>query len=251
MRCSIRTNNFVRLLFFLMSNLAHPSPVKAVLFDLDDTLWPLAPTLLKAEAVLYDWLTLHIPGVTRRFSNAELRELRMELLPTDPQYQFNVWALRHAALTHACRLSSENHELVDQAMAVFSEARNAVTPFDDVVPALMRLNERFMVGSISNGFADLSAIGISRHFQISIAAHQFGSAKPQPEIFLAACAALSVAPHEAVYVGDDPLLDIQGAQNAGLQAVWMNRFQRTLPEHIVPAASLTTLHELDAWLKRA
>ncbi len=228
-----------------------PSPVKAVLFDLDDTLWPLVPTLVKAEAVLYDWLALHIPGVVQRFSNEELRALRMELLPTKPEYQFNVWALRHDALTHACHLTSENKELVDQAMAVFSEARNNVVLFDDVVPGLASLSRRYMVGSISNGFADLAAIGIDRYFQTSIAAHQFGSAKPNPEIFLAACDALAIAPHEAVYVGDDPLLDIQGAQNAGLQAVWMNRFQRALPDHIVPATTCATLHELDAWLKRA
>ena len=225
------------------------SPIKAVLFDLDDTLWPLLPTLVKAEAVLYEWLTLHIPGVVHHFSNEELRELRMALLPTKPEYQFNVWALRHAALTHACHVTSENPELVDQAMAVFSDARNKVVLFDDVIPGLASLSERYVIGSISNGFADLEAIGIAAHFKTSIAAHQFGSAKPNPEIFLAACDALAIAPQEAVYVGDDPLLDILGAQNAGLQAIWMNRFQRTLPDHIAPTATCATLHELDACLK--
>ena len=224
------------------------SPVKAVLFDLDDTLWHLAPTLVRAEAVLYDWLNIHIPGVTQRFTNEELRELRMELLPSDPQFQFNVWALRHAALTRACHLTSENKELVDQAMEVFSVARNAVNPFDDVVPVLSSLNERYVLGSASNGFADLTEIGLAPHFKVSIAAHQFGSAKPGAEIFHAACAALAVEPHEAIYVGDDPKLDIQGAQNAGLRAVWMNRFGHTLPDHIVPDASCTNLYELDAWL---
>ena len=227
------------------------SPIKAVLFDLDDTLWPLLPTLVKAEAVLYEWLTLHIPGVVQRFSNDELRELRMALLPTKPEYQFNVWALRHAALTHACQVTSENKELVDQAMAVFSDARNKVVLFEDVVPGLASLSERYMIGSISNGFADLEAIGIAAHFKASIAAHQFGSAKPNSEIFIAACDALAIGPYEAVYVGDDPLLDVQGALNAGLQAIWMNRFHRTLPDHIVPTATCATLHELDAWLKSA
>jgi len=228
-----------------------PHPIKAVLFDLDDTLWPLVPVLNNAEAVLYDWLSVHTPGITRQFSNEQLRDLRMELRPTDPQYQYNLWALRHAALTQACYLTGENQAMVDQAMAVFSHARNAVTPFDDVLPGLASLRARFMVGSISNGFADLEAIGIAHHFQTSLAAHHFGCAKPDPAIFLAACKALSVAPHEALYVGDDPTMDVQGAQNAGLQAVWMNRFQRELPQHIVPAASCTNLHELDAWLKRA
>jgi FMN phosphatase YigB (HAD superfamily) len=86
------------------------------------------------------------------------------------------------------------------------------------------------------------------HFRISIAAHQFGSAKPDPAIFQAACAALDVDPAEAVYVGDDPLLDVVGAQKAGLRAVWMNRFDRELPEHVRPDASCTSLLELEHWL---
>lgn len=224
------------------------APIKAVLFDLDDTLWPLEAVIKRAEALLYDWLALHTPGVTRRFSNAQLQALRAELVPTDPRYRFDLWSLRHATLVRACVECGEDSALMEQAMAVFSDARNAVTPFDDVRPALTRLRERYALGSISNGFADLQAIGLAEHFQISLAAHQFGHAKPAPEIFLAACDALSVAPHEALYVGDDPLLDVQAAQNAGLHAVWINRFARTLPDHIVPAASCTSLHEVDEWL---
>lgn len=227
------------------------SPVKAVLFDLDDTLWPLAPALLKAESVLYEWMKTHMPGIPQRFSNDALRVLRMELQASDPRYQFDVWALRHAALTQACRLAGENKAVVDRAMAVFSAERNAVTPFDDVLPGLQRLGERFTLGSISNGPADLQTIGIAHHFQASLAAHQFGSAKPEPEIFLAACDALAVAPQEAIYVGDDPILDVQGAQNAGLRTVWMNRFSDTLPSHVQPTASCTNLLELHAWLLRA
>lgn len=223
-------------------------PIKAILFDLDDTLWPLEAVIKRAEAELYDWLALHTPGVTRQFSNAQLQALRAELAPTDPHYRFDLWSLRHATLTQACRQCGEDIALMEQAMAVFSKARNAVTPFDDVLPALTRLRERYALGSISNGFADLQAIGLAHHFQISLAAHQFGSAKPDPEIFLAACDALSVAPHEALYVGDDPLLDVQAAQNAGLHAVWINRFARVLPGHIIPTSSCTTLHELDEWL---
>jgi putative hydrolase of the HAD superfamily len=76
--------------------------------------------------------------------------------------------------------------------------------------------------------------------------------KPDPAIFQAACRALNVAPQEAVYIGDDPWLDVDGAQKAGLQAVWINRIgcepQRTLPLHIQPSAICTTLFELDQWL---
>jgi HAD superfamily hydrolase (TIGR01549 family) len=224
--------------------------IKAVLFDLDDTLWPVVPVIMHAETVLYDWLAINIPGVTREFTNDRLREIRTSLMEAHPHYQIDLWALRHATLTEACHLTGEDKTKVDHAMAVFADARNAVTLFEDVVPALTLLGERFTLGSISNGFADLEAIGLAPHFHASIAAHRFGLAKPDAAIFHAACDALNVAPNEAVYVGDDPTLDVEGAQKAGLRAVWINRFDRTVPAHIAPDASFTTLDGLDRWLTR-
>lgn len=226
--------------------------IKAVLFDLDDTLWPIMPVIDRAEIVLFDWLVGHAPAVAQKFTIESLRARRLALMETNPRYAVNLRELRHAALIEAFSDCGEDPARVDHAMTVFSEARNAVTPFDDVHPALMRLHGRFALGSVSNGAADLEAIGLAHYFQTSIAAHRFGRAKPDPAIFHAACEALNVAPREAVHIGDDPLLDIEGAQKAGLHAVWINRPglqpQRTLPDHVRPSAICTTLFELDQWL---
>jgi FMN hydrolase / 5-amino-6-(5-phospho-D-ribitylamino)uracil phosphatase len=227
-------------------------PVKAVLFDLDDTLWPIVPVIIRAEALLHEWMAQHAPQVPQQFSIEQLRARRIALMATDPRYRFDLWALRHASLCAAFRHAGEDTAKVDAAMAVFAKERNAVRPFDDVLPGLQRLHGRVTLGSISNGFADLDAIGIAHHFQVSLAAHRFGCAKPDAAIFHAACAALKIAPEEAVYVGDDLLLDVEGAQKAGLRGVWLNRTglppQQTLPPHIRPDAIFTTLHELEDWL---
>lgn len=224
-------------------------PIKAVLFDLDDTLWPIVPVIVRAEAVLYAWLQTHAPAVAQSHTIDSLRERRMALMATQPRYRIDLWALRHAGLTEAFHASGAELARVDDAMAVFATARNAVTPYDDVLPALLRLNQKVALGTISNGFADLDAIGLSSHFRVSIAAHRFGTAKPDPAIFHAACTALGIEPEQAVYVGDDPLLDVDGAQKAGLRAVWMNRFDRSLPGHIAPDASCSNLFELEDWLQ--
>jgi len=225
--------------------------VKAVLFDLDDTLWAIEPVLQRAEAQLFDWLRQHAPRLASQHSVGSLRERRQALLAAEPAYQINLWALRHAVLTQALRESEEDLLLADPAMVIFTTARNSVEPFDDVVPGLQRLAQRLVLGTISNGFADLKHIGLADHFQTSLAAHQFGSAKPDPAIFHAACDALQLTPAETVYVGDDLTLDVLGAQQAGLQAVWMNRFNRPLPPHVKPDAICTNLYELDAWLSTA
>jgi putative hydrolase of the HAD superfamily len=226
--------------------------MKAILFDLDDTLWPIVPVIERAERVLHEWLVRHAPAVASNHTIDSLRARRQALMATDPVYQLDLSALRHAVLVEAFESCGEEMTKVEQAMAVFSTARNEVTPFGDVMPVLHRLQERVALGSVSNGVADLQAIGIAHFFKTSIAAYRFGRAKPDPAIFHAACDALDVTPQETVYVGDDLLLDVYGAQQAGLLAIWLNRPElsrrRQVAADVQPDATCTTLYEVEQWL---
>ena len=225
---------------------------KAVLFDLDDTLWPIAPVILEAEQILFAWLREHAPRVAQQFSIDTLRQARLELLARRPEFQLDLGALRRAGLVAAFEQAGEDAGKVELAMTEFFAARNAVIPYDDVLPGLLRLTGRVRIGSVTNGNADLQTIGLARHFDVSVAAPGFGVAKPDPRIFLEACNLLGVAPQEAVYVGDDLLLDVHGAQRAGLRAVWMNRIgkRNELPEQVRPDAEVSSLDGLLDWLKR-
>jgi putative hydrolase of the HAD superfamily len=225
---------------------------KAVLFDLDDTLWPIAPVILEAEQILFAWLREHAPRVAQQFTIETLRQARLELLARQPEFQLDLGALRRAGLIAAFEQAGEDAGKVELAMTEFFAARNAVIPYDDVLPGLLRLKGRVRIGSVTNGNADLQTIGLARHFDASVAAPTFGVAKPDPRIFLEACRLLGVAPQEAVYVGDDLLLDVQGAQRAGLRAVWMNRIDKLndLPGEVRPDAEVSSLDGLLDWLKR-
>jgi putative hydrolase of the HAD superfamily len=238
---------------FAMTDPIRPAWPKAVLFDLDDTLWPIAPVIAQAELTLYAWLQQHAPRVAAGHSIGSLRQARLDLLARQPELHLDLGALRRAGLHAAFEHAGEDAAKVALAMDHFFTARNAVALYDDVLPGLERLGRQVLVGSISNGNADLRAIGLSHHFRVSVAAHEFGCAKPDAAIFLAACEALGVAPHDAVYVGDDVLLDVRGAQQAGLRAVWLNRTGsvRHLEHGVAPDAICTNFDELLDWLQRA
>lgn len=227
-------------------------PIKAVLFDLDDTLWPVVPAIERAERLMFAWLQQYAPAVTLRFTIEQLRERRKELMATDPVYQLDLRKLRHAGLVEAFRHTGADLTLVDRAMEVFSRARNEVALFADVIPSLTALQDKVALGTVTNGVADLQAVGIAHLFRTSVAAYEIGCAKPEPAIFLTACESLGVAPEETVYVGDDPLLDVEGAQKAGLRGVLLSRPElpsRRLPPHLAPDASLASLTELQHWLQ--
>lgn len=226
--------------------------IQAVLFDLDDTLWPILPVIERAERKMHDWLQQHAPVVAWQFSIEALRQRRQELMTTDPVYQLDLNALRRAGLMEAFEHTGGDPSLVDHAMQIFCNARNEVEFFEDVLPSLSRLRRKFRLGSISNGMSDLNRIGLADVFEVSIAAHQTGCCKPDARIFRQACEMLSVAPEQAVYVGDDPHLDVLGAQRAGLRAVWLKRPELTtkpLPDDITPDAICTSLDDLHFWLE--
>ena len=225
---------------------------QAILFDLDDTLWPIAPVIAEAELTLHAWLAEHAPKVAAQFSIDALRSHRAELAGQQPELLIDLGALRRASLQAAFAAAGEDPQRVEEAMRHFFTARNAVTPYDDVLPGLLKLRHQVQLGTISNGNADLEVIGLAHHFKVSMAAAHFGKAKPDPAIFRAACAALGVAPAAAVYVGDDLLLDVAGAQRAGLRAVWMNRSGSAahVAAGIAPDAICASLDELLAWLEQ-
>ena len=241
----------MKCLKLLTMKLPRRQTIRAVLFDLDDTLWPIVPVILRAEALMHDWLSQHAPAVTERYSIAALRARRSELIAQHPHLAIDLRALRHAGLTEAFLACDADLSKVDAAIALFSDARNQVTPYEDVAICLPRLAERFTLGSLTNGGADLEAIGLAHHFSVSIAAHQLGRAKPDPTVFHAACDALDLPPQQVAYVGDDLRLDVEGAQNAGLLGIWLKRDDAPVPAgcaHIQPDASLRNLHELENWL---
>jgi putative hydrolase of the HAD superfamily len=225
---------------------------KAILFDLDDTLWPIAPVIVQAEDQLYAWLREHAPKVAQRNTIDSLRQARLTLLAQQPDFEFDLGALRRAGLTAAFAEAGEDESKIEQAMVQFFAARNSVVPYDDVLPGLLRLKGRVLVGSVSNGNADLKTIGLSHHFKATVHAHELGYGKPDPAIFHAACKQLGVQPAEAVHVGDDILLDVKGAQAAGLRAVWLNRTGSAahLEHGVTPDAIVTGFDELLDWLHR-
>lgn len=229
------------------------STPRAILFDLDDTLWPIGPVIERAEELVHAWLAQHAPRVAQRYSIEQLRDLRTDLLQQEPAYRLDFGALRRAGLHAAFAEAGEEGAGVEHAMQVYYKARNTIELYEDVLPALAEIGTLAVVGSISNGNADLHTIGLAHHFSYSLSAGAHGSAKPDPGIFLAACAAMGVAPADAVYVGDDILLDVQGAQRAGLRAVWLNRTGSTrhLEHGVVPDAICCDMRALLDWLRQA
>jgi putative hydrolase of the HAD superfamily len=222
---------------------------RAITLDLDDTLWPIAPVIERAESALHDWMLAHAPNAAVRYPVAAMRTLRDAVALANPHLAHDFTAQRKLSLAHALTDSGHDAELVEAAFAAFHAARNRVDFYPDVGAALDRLAAHAPLAALTNGNADLVQIGLQHRFVFSLGAREHGSAKPDAGIFHAACARLGLAPCDVLHVGDDPELDIVGAARAGLRTCWINRRdERWTHAGVSPDLSIGHLGALADWL---
>lgn len=223
--------------------------IKAITLDLDDTLWPIGPTIHRAEQVLATWLTERAPGAAALFADPQARKaVRAHVEQTRPEIAHDLGALRRESIRAALHHAQEDTTLAEPAFDVFFAERMQVQLFDDVLPALTALAARFPIVAVSNGNAHVGRVGLGQFFVDAIHASEYGVAKPDARIFHAAADKAGVASVDVLHVGDDAALDVLGALGAGMQTVWVNRTQHAWSHAQQPHHTVENLTELVALL---
>ncbi|MFC1889047.1 HAD family hydrolase [Thermodesulfobacteriota bacterium] len=114
-------------------------------------------------------------------------------------------------------------------------------------PLLSELQGRFRLGIVSNFYGNLERVcddlAIRDYFPCMIDSTCEGVMKPDPKIFQAALDRLDVKPGEAVYVGDNPFRDMEGARAIGMPHVRLIGADRRRPETCCPGDPV--IHSLE------
>ncbi|MDR2870980.1 MAG: HAD-IA family hydrolase [Xanthomonadaceae bacterium] len=197
--------------------------IRAITFDLDDTLWPFAPISERLEQVLHDWMREHSPYTAERFPIAAMRALRDRVHIENPHLHHDLSRLRRITLERALYESGGDPALAEPAFEAFYAARSQVEYYPDTIVALRRISAKRPIAAVSNGNADLARIGLASLFAFQLGAREHGASKPEPSIFHAACARLDLPCAQVLHVGDHPEMDVAGAVRAGLRSCWLNR----------------------------
>ncbi len=106
--------------------------------------------------------------------------------------------------------------------------------YDDVLAVLEDLKQKgHRLAIISNWDSRLPSLldqlSISQYFETVVVSALVGYEKPHPEIFKIALERTGLNPENVLYIGDDPVLDYQGAINAGMRAFHIDRHDRFGP----------------------
>ena len=222
---------------------------EALIFDLDDTLWEVAPVIVRAEHAMYRFLERHYPRVTQRYDLRSMRDRRAAMVAAHPQMRHDFTWLRLAALRQHAIEAGYDASMAEAAFEVFYAARNDVQLYPDVLPALETLRRTYRLFALSNGNADLERIGLADYFERHVTARAAGALKPDPRAFRHLLDTCHVELPRIAHIGDDPDADIRGAQDAGLAAVWINRTSSAWPDdRRAPDYVVRDLAELAEWL---
>ena len=229
-------------------------PVRAITLDLDDTIWPIAPAIARAEAALDDWLARHAPRTAARWPFDARRQLRQQVDRERPALAHDMTVQRQWMLERMFEQAGDDVALAQPAYDAYFAARCEVEHYDDSLDALQRLAARVPLAALSNGNACLRTIGLMPLFRFQLGAREHGAAKPDAGIFHAACVRLDCPPSQVLHVGDDTRADVLGAHRAGLRTCWINRpdasgaVRRWPHTEIRPDLEFPTLTALADWL---
>lgn len=210
------------------------SAIRAIFFDLDDTLcayWEASKVGMRNAFAAHrpggftvDEMIRHWAAVFREFS---------------PTIKQSIWydgylKAGEPTRTEQMRLTLASMGVVDEERAQilsksYMEERNkALRLFADAEPVLRDLGERYRMGLITNGPADIQrqeieTLGVEKYFSCILIEGELGEGKPNPSVFELAARNVDCSPDEILFVGNSYAHDVSPALACGWRAVWVRR----------------------------
>jgi len=222
------------------------SRVKALTFDLFGTILDLGGSLTPP---LRPFLQQKAATISAEQFWAQWRSRqRLE------QYQDTIMMLGHSGYQEVARrafvyvLRRNEIDATADEVATFMHHWQQLSPFDDVLPALERLQKRFKLVVLSNGepefLAHLAKNRVQWTFDDIYSVNRAGAFKPHPAVYRGAAQYLGLEVGECLMVSANSF-DPIGARACGFRAIYVNRY--ALPSedhHYQPDATVQNFSEL-------
>ena len=216
-----------------------------VLFDLDETL------LDRTQSVL-SFLKDQYRQLHTKSGNPSLDTWCSEFMRLDQRGRLHKSILYPELLALLGLDTAIASKLTEEYMINSPKFAQSLPEMAETLRAL-RLR-RFKIGIVTNGETELQmrnieALGLLNLVDDVVVSQAVGLRKPDKEIFIFAAQRLGVLPEQCVFVGDNPIVDIIGAHEAGMKTIWVSREQKW-PEgpHPNQGPTIKNLNEVFALL---
>ncbi len=192
--------------------------IKAVIFDLDHTLFDRHGTLRSLIPRLREEFS-----VNEKMTDDEIGDIWCY---ADDNFVYSGWEFILAYLSEK-GVFDVIPAFPDYSAFIYKYFAVTAVPFPETIPMLEKLREKgYKTGLITNGnhnlqYAKIDMLGLQPCFDEIIATGDYGVHKPETEIFDIMRKKFRFSAEEMVYVGDNPINDIKGARDSGWKTVWM------------------------------
>lgn len=209
--------------------------INAVIFDLDNT-------LIDRQRAFKEMLERKLPLFVPIEKQAQIPQMIQDILIWDANGTVSRLKCFRQFLKEY-DIDTISAEELDQSWA--NESGSTAYLFDDVIETLRELKKKYKLALLSNGNPcsqrrKLATIKIDDFFEYTLVSGEFSVNKPDPLIFKHVANQLSVPCQHCVYIGDNYQGDILGAKNAGMQAIYINRFNQPHCDTL----TVNSIHEL-------
>lgn len=228
------------------------TPVKALSFDLDDTLYFNQPIIEQTEQQLIEYLR-HNYAACQQTDKKFWQKAKRLAIAEDPTLLLDFTLMRHGTLRYGfkqCGLKgSQLEQAVEDGFNEFYRLRSDFTVAKPVTQLLANLAEFYPLVAITNGNVNLDKIGIADYFSHRFHGGIKQTLKPHRAMFDLTAQALDLKAEQILHIGDDFTNDIIGGLKAGFKTAWYaeNRDMRLKRESVslLPDIHLQQLSDLE------
>ena len=225
------------------------SEVTAISFDGDGTLWDFDKVMRSSLNRVLEELEQVDSQAAARLSVDKMIRIRNRVAWDQKGITLNLEDIRLEAFRQALiEVGRPDDSLARHLNRVYFEHRfGRIELYDDTNATLNHLQNRYVVGLLSNGNNYPERFRLRNMFHFVIFSQDQGVEKPDPRMFLLAAFKANCPIKNLLHVGDSLEEDVVGAANAGAQCVWLNRPPKKKEHNInikYEIASLTELVDL-------
>jgi putative hydrolase of the HAD superfamily len=235
------------------------SEQKHLFFDLDRTLWDFEKNSQQALRILYNNLDLDREiGNFYTFLHTYKR-INSDLWVKYGKGKITKEELRNIRFEQCLAKFDINdsslHQKLSDGYIQISPDQQHIFPFAHETLKDLK-NEGFRLHIITNGFKEvqyrkLTNCNFLPYFDVIVCSEEVGKTKPAPEVFHHAMRLANASPSKSVMIGDDLQVDVIGASNAGMHAVFFDPEKKARKKKENHIHCLSELPELLPWIFRS
>jgi 2-haloalkanoic acid dehalogenase type II len=222
------------------------SGIKAVSFDADGTLWDFQQVMRHSLGKVMETLEQLDPQAITALDIDKMIVIRNRVAEELKGKTTNLEDIRYQAFKRTLEeIGRPDDNLARHLNEVYFRHRFEDTvPYEDVLPTLQALKERYRLGLLSNGNSYPERGRFEGIFSSVVFSQTHRVEKPDPAIFRITLRELGCSEAELLHVGDSLDKDVNGAHNAGIRCAWLNRIQIENDTATMPDYEINSLTEL-------